>query len=793
VAAPSAADCRDLQGLAIRVTGTVQGVGLRPALWRLAEDCGLRGAVWNDGQGVLIHVWGSAAALANFRARIRMEAPPLASIEGFTSRVLSGVPPTAGFAIVASRAGAARTAIAPDTAPCSSCLAEIFDPADRRYRYPFTSCTHCGPRLSIVSAIPYDRDHTGMAAFPLCPACRAEYEDPANRRFHAQANACPDCGPRLWLEDRDSRPFMPPDARDAIEAARCLIEAGHILAIKGLGGVQLACDAGNPQAVARLRARKRRPHKAFALMARDLAMLSDYVQVSADERRLLQDPAAPIVLLAAQGQALAAGIASDTDRLGFMLPCTPLHHLLMQEMKRPIVLTSGNYNEAPPCLTNETARSHLATIADYFLLHDRPILNRLDDSVVQFAAGRLRLLRRGRGYAPAPLTLPPGFSKAPLLIAMGGGLKNTFCFLREGRALLSPHLGDLQEAATCADYQHHLALYRRLYGQEAAVIAVDRHPDYPSTRLGRMLAGEMSARLLEVQHHHAHIAACMAEHGLPAGTPPVLGVALDGLGLGDDGALWGGEFLLADYCGYTHLAGFLPLPLPGGDRAVYEPWRNTYAHLQAGLGWETVRQRYPGLAIVRFLEARPLSTLDAMMAQGLNSPRASSCGRLFDAVAAALGLCTATASFEGQAAMALEAVAGPWFAGEVAQAYPHEQSCHDSRVVIGWRCMWLRLLDDLQAGVARGVIAARFHQGVVVAVTTTLLQLAERDGVTTVVLGGGVFQNRLLLAGISGVLEARGLRVLAPEKLPANDGGLSLGQAVVAAARVLSAGTQQGH
>ena len=790
--ASATVDCQDLQGIAIRLSGTVQGVGLRPAVWRLARACGIRGAVWNDSGGVLIHAWGDASALAAFRVRIRAETPPLAQIEALVSRPLSGAPP-AGFAIMPSRAGTARTAITPDAATCPDCLAEIFDPADRRYRYPFTSCTHCGPRLSIVSAIPYDRDHTSMAAFELCPACRAEYEDPANRRFHAQANACPDCGPRLWLEDGAGRSFMLPGAQDAIDAACGLIAAGHILAIKGLGGVQLACDAGNPQAVARLRVRKQRPHKAFALMARDLAMIRDYAQLSVGERRLLQEPAAPIVLLAAQGRALAAGIAPDTERLGFMLPCTPLHHLLMQDMQRPIVLTSGNRNDAPPCLDNDAARSQLAGIADYFLLHDRPILNRLDDSVVQLAVGRPRLLRRARGYAPAPLALPPGFNGLPSVIAMGSGLKNTFCFLCDGQTLLSPHLGDLDEATTFTDYQRHLALYRRLYGQEAAIIAVDRHPGYASTRLGRMLAGETSARLLEVQHHHAHIAACMAEHGLPAGTAPVLGVALDGLGLGDDGALWGGEFLLVDYCRYEHLAGFQPVSLPGGDLAAREPWRNTYAHLREGLIWTEVQRRYPDLAIVRFLAGQPLRTLDVMMARGLNAPPASSCGRLFDAVAAALGLCTASVSFEGQAAMALEMLARPLFPALAAQAYPHEQHAQEGRIVIGWRTLWLQLLDDLQAGITPGVIAARFHQGVVQAVTATALQLAERQGVSTVVLGGGAFQNRLLLAGVSEVLAAQGLRVLAPARLPANDGGLSLGQAVVAAARELSARAQQGH
>jgi hydrogenase maturation protein HypF len=774
-----------MRGECIRVTGLVQGVGFRPTVWRLARECGLVGCVWNDAGGVVIHAWGPPDALEHLVQRLRAEPPPLARIERIERSTLAGNDEVPGeFRIVGSRRGEPRTGVAADAATCPACLAEIRDPADRRYRYPFTNCTHCGPRLSIVRAIPYDRANTSMAAFPMCPRCRAEYENPADRRFHAQPNACAACGPRLWLADAAGRTLPPDIGTDAIETAARLIRAGGIVAIKGIGGIHLACDAGNTEAVARLRARKHRYHKALALMARDLDMVARFATVSAQEVALLRDRAAPIVVLDASGETLACGIAPGQNTLGFMLPYTPLHHLLMQGMRRPVVLTSGNRSDEPQAIDNADAQRRLEPIADCFLLHDRDIVNRLDDSVLRVADGRARFLRRARGYAPRPILLPEAFAGTGAVLAMGAELKNTFCLLKEGRAVVSQHIGDLEDALTLRDYRRNLELYRRLFDHRPACIAVDAHPDYLSTRLGRELAQAAELPVLEVQHHHAHIAACLAEHGRPPDARPVLGVALDGLGFGADGSFWGGEFLHADYLGFQRLARFQPVVMPGGTRAMQEPWRNTWAHLVCAFGWEQVRDRYAALDIVRFLESRPLQILGRMAETELNSPTASSCGRLFDAVAAALGVCRERASHEGQAAIELEALAAPEFRAQADSAYPHEVREQGMRTLC-WSPLWEALLEDLRRGVAPAVIAARFHQGLAHAVAANAEALCRWHVLDTVVLGGGVFQNRLLLEGVAESLRSAGLEVLAPVSLPANDGGLSLGQAAVTAARLI--------
>ena len=774
-----------MRGECIRVSGIVQGVGFRPTVWRLANECGIVGRVWNDTEGVSIHAWGSPESLEKLVQRLQAEPPPLSRIESIVRTTLDEAEEVPGeFQIVGSREGEIRTGVAADAATCPACLAEVLDPANRRYRYPFTNCTHCGPRLSIVRAIPYDRANTSMAAFPMCPQCRAEYDDPADRRFHAQPNACGDCGPRVWLADADGKVLLPDAGGDVIETAARLIRAGSILAIKGIGGIHLACDAGNDRAVDRLRARKHRYHKALALMARDIAMVARFAQVNETEAALLRDRAAPIVVLNAAGEPLAAGVAPGQNTLGFMLPYTPLHHLLMQGMTRPLVLTSGNRSDEPQTIDNEDARRRLERIADYYLLHDRDIVNRLDDSVLRVAAGTPRFLRRARGYAPQPILLPEAFAAAGQLLAMGGELKNTFCLLKAGRAILSQHIGDLEDAVTFRDYHHNLELYRRLFDHRPVCIAVDQHPDYLSTRLGREQAQAVGLPLVEVQHHHAHIAACLAEHARPPDTGPVLGVVLDGLGFGEDGTFWGGEFLLADYAGYRRLARFRPIPMPGGAQAMREPWRNTWAHLYAAFGWEPVRERYPDLDIVRFLATKPLEGLQTMAGKGLNSPMASSCGRLFDAVAAAIGVCRDYVSHEGQAAMELESLAAPGFHGEARRGYPYDIREEELRT-LEWPRLWEALLEDLRRGVAPATIAARFHQGLVHAVAETAVALCHESGLDTVALGGGVFQNRLLLEGVIEVLRRANVRVLSPEKVPANDGGLALGQAAIAAASLI--------
>ncbi|MDD1621531.1 MAG: carbamoyltransferase HypF [Methylococcaceae bacterium] len=772
----------NLTGKTIRVRGTVQGVGFRPTVWRLAREFGLVGEVWNDGAGVTIRAWGPNSALDEFIRQIPLQAPPLARIIDIDSSGLDSPADTDEFRIVASRSGEAHTNVAADAATCPACLSEVLDPSDRRYRYPFSNCTHCGPRLSIIRGIPYDRANTSMASFEMCPACRAEYENPADRRFHAQPNACPVCGPKLWLEDGNGAPCAEQNGSDAIGMTAELIRQGYIVAIKGLGGFHLACDASNQQSVALLRSRKLRYAKPFAIMARDIAMLEGYVELTPPERAALSDPAAPIVILAKQGKPLADAVAPGEDKLGCMLPYTPLHHILMQALDTPIVLTSGNRSDEPQCISNDDARQRLAGIADYWLLHDRDIVNRLDDSVMRVMAGQPRLLRRARGYAPQPLALPPGFEQAPLILAMGGELKNTFCLLKDGQAILSPHIGDLENALVQQDYRRMLALYQELFDFKPELITVDLHADYLSTQLGRQWAEQYALPLTGVQHHHAHIAACMAEHDLPIDTGPVLGVAMDGLGLGDDGMLWGGEFLIVDYRQSVRLAAFQPLPLLGGAQAMHQPWRNSYAHLKSYFDWQTLSERYADLDIIRFLSDQPLSVLDAMLEKNLNSPPSSSCGRWFDAFAAALGICRDSVNYEGQAAIGLETLAAPAFEAQRGQGYRYDWSPEAELPLLSWRPFWQGVLDDLQRGKALPVIAARIHHGLAVAIAETSLHIADGMGSETVALSGGVFQNRLLLEEVSRLLRAGGKQVLSPAKLPCNDGGLALGQAMIASA-----------
>ncbi len=745
--------------------GLVQGVGFRPFVWHLAQQAGLVGEVLNDGGGVLIRLQSGAEGLM---AALRENPPPLARIDALELRDYADLLPESGFHITASAGGAARTGITPDAATCPDCLAEVLDPENRRYRYAFINCTNCGPRLSITRAIPYDRAHTTMADFPMCPVCQGEYDDPANRRYHAQPNACPDCGPQLELVNAAGQPV----SGDPLDQVAALLKAGKIVAIKGLGGFQLAVDACNEAAVARLRARKHRPGKPLALMLRDLDMAAETVVLNGPARDLLQSWQAPIVLLERRG-ALAPSVAPGQARLGVMLPNTPLHHILMRALDHPTVLTSGNISGDPQITDNDEALQKLGGIADYFLLHDRDIANRMDDSVVQMIGNTPQTLRRARGYAPAPLQLHKGFADLPNVLAMGADLKNTFCLLANGRATLSQHMGDMQSPAIQRDVRHNLALYQQIYGFTPARIAVDMHPGYFSTRLGEEL-GEVT----HVQHHHAHIAAVMAEHGMPPDAPPVLGVVLDGLGYGDDGTIWGGEFLQADFRGYERLAHFPAIALPGGDKANQQPWRNLFAHLRAAFGPEAdLRARFGPLPFLEALEAKPLNMMGQMIDNSLNSPLASSAGRLFDAVAAALGVCFEQQRYEGEAAMQLQALA---------ETCPTETGTYpvETDRALAWENLWTGILYDMSEGVEKNRIACRFHNTLAQIVTQTALSVAEKRSLQTIVLGGGVMQNRLLFFAIQKLLQDKGAIVLAPIDYPANDGGIALGQATTTAARM---------
>jgi hydrogenase maturation protein HypF len=780
----------------IRVRGLVQGVGFRPTVWRLARRHGLRGSVANDGDGVCIHACGSAAAVEDFVRALSNEAPPLSRVDAI-ERVRSARPyRDAGFLIVSSHAGGVRTEVVPDAAACANCVREVFDPSNRRFRYPFANCTHCGPRLSIVEAIPYDRASTTMRRFEMCDACAREYHDPQDRRFHAQPIACHACGPRAWLERTDGAPIAigTLTALDDVDAVGALLQQGHIVAIKGIGGFQLACDATNEATVSRLRDNKQRERKPFALMARDLAVVRHCCVVSKADEALLQSPAAPIVIMDAAGpDRVAASVAPGITTLGFMLPNTPMHHLILRRMQRPIVLTSGNLSEEPQCTDNADARARLAGIADYFLMHDRDIVRRVDDSVVRTSGGIARVVRRARGYAPFSMPLPSGFERVPQVLAMGAELKNTFCLLRDGKAVLSQHMGDLQDARTFADYRTAVADYLRLLEIEPGVIAVDRHPDYVSANLGRELGQRQSLELATVQHHHAHIAACMAENGIAMDTSPVLGVALDGLGYGADGRLWGGEFFIVDYRDCRRVGTFKPVAMPGGERAACEPWRNTYAHIHSGMGWTRFAADYAELELCGFLSGKPRDVLDRMITNEVNSPKASSCGRLFDAAAAAAGVCRERASYEGQAAIEFESLvdARALSAEEDALAYPFAISrlSDGGLSYVEPLAMWQTLFGDLVAGTAIPVIAARFHKGLANVIARMVEKLSRDENspepLRTVALSGGVFQNRVLLEQVTVRLATKGFRVLTHRQVPANDGGLALGQAVVAAARAL--------
>lgn len=775
----------------IRVRGTVQGVGFRPTVYRLAIAGNLRGEVLNDGDGVLIRLVGGQDSRDRFVQQLQAECPPLARIEAIVRTPLTESVDYERFTIASSVHSGVHTAIVPDAATCPECLADTLDPFSRWYRYPFTNCTHCGPRLSIVRTIPYDRRNTSMATFPLCPQCAEHYGDVTDRRFHAQPIACHICGPRAWLERSDGKPIVADmfSMMDDVDAACTVVQRGDILAIKGVGGIHLACDATQEATVQRLRQRKHRYNKPFALMARDLGIIERYCWVSPEERALLQSPAAPIVLLQLRSNAtvpaIAPSVAPGLTTLGFMLPYTPLHHLMLRRMNRPIVLTSGNRSDEPQCIDNDAAREKLGSIADFLLLHNRDIVNRVDDSVVRVRDQQVQILRRARGYAPAPIQLPGGFEAAPPLLAMGSELKNTFCLVQRGQAIVSQHLGDLENASALQAYRETLKLYLKLFEHQPATIALDHHPEYLSTKLGWQLGEGLGVPVEPIQHHHAHVASCMAENGVPLEAPPVLGIALDGLGYGEDGTLWGGEFLLSSYPQFQRLGRLQPIALLGGSQAIYQPWRNTYAHLMAGFDWDQVMADYGHLGILQFLHRQPRSLLNQLLEKGINAPLASSAGRLFDGVAAALGLNCDRVSYEGQAAIRLEALIQPEDL-DLAQSSPYSFSLEggDHIPTLNARPLWQALLEDLHRGTAPGLIAARFHVGFARSIVQMVHHLRQSHSFTQVALTGGVFQNAILTSQVRQRL-TEDFTVLLHHQVPANDGGLSLGQAAIAAARRL--------
>lgn len=770
-------------GTEIRVRGTVQGVGFRPTVWRLAQETGLTGEVLNDGAGVLIRARGDEALIQAFVQRLREEAPPLSRIESVEASPLADCPVFEEFKIVGSAPGENRTRVTPDAATCEACQQEVLDPAERRFEYPFANCTHCGPRFTIVNEVPYDRTRTTMADFPMCDDCAKEYEDPADRRFHAQPIACAVCGPFVWLESLHDAAPARVERKEAILKAVERLQAGEIVAIRGLGGFHLACDAGNNEAVAKLRSRKRRYGKPFALMVKDLDLVRRYCELSAAEAEVLQSPEAPIVLLRRCGnERLPDALAPGLNNLGFMLPYTPLHLLIVKEFNGPLVMTSGNVTDEPQITGLETARAKLSGIADWLLMHNRDIANRIDDSVVKLMDHKPRLFRRARGYTPAAISLPPGFENSPDLLAYGAELKSTFCLVKDGAAIVSQHQGDLEDEATFDDYQRNLRLYTKMYDHDPEFLVADLHPEYLSSKLARDTAEERALPLVEVQHHHAHIASAMAENGIPRNAKKVLGISLDGLGFGEDGAIWGGEFLLADYQEYQRLGSLKPVAMLGGAQAIREPWRNAFAHLSAAFGWDAFANQYADLDIYEFLSTKPLETLRRMMEKGLNAPLASSAGRLFDAVAAVLGLTRERAMFEGQGAMELEAIAEE-FGDKTGDPYPF--ALGDSNVkLLDPSPMWRQLASDLANGAPHGEIAVKFHRGLAIGIGQMVAALAAEHEFESAVLSGGVAQNKILFQETTKQLVSLGLSCITHESFPPNDGGLALGQAAIAAAKV---------
>jgi len=755
----------------IEVTGMVQGVGFRPYVYRLALEHHLAGQICNTPAGVAIEIEGAPEAVEEFLARLPAEAPPLAHITDIAVHQLS-CDHDSGFRIVTSQAGPEpRVLISPDVAVCEDCLQELFDPTNRRYLFPFINCTNCGPRFTIIRGIPYDRTRTSMNVFSMCPQCQAEYDDPANRRFHAQPNACWECGPQVDLRDNQGQRLH---VSDPIAATAAHLRAGAIVAVKGLGGFHLACDATNAAAVERLRERKRRVEKPFAIMAPNLAAIEKLCDVDAASRALLLRHERPIVLLPRkEGSPVAEAVAPFNRYLGIFLPYTPLHYLLFAAGHfAALVMTSGNLSEEPIAIDNDEALHRLKELADFFLLHNREILLRSDDSVVRVVGGRARQLRRSRGYVPVPVFL---HKEVPPILAVGGELKNTVCLTRSRQAFLSQHIGDLENVESYNFFEEAIGHLRQVLEIEPRIIAYDLHPDYFSTRWALAQKG---VQLVGVQHHHAHIASCMAENHLEG---RVIGIALDGTGYGTDGHIWGGEVLVADDCEFERRAHFAYVPMPGGAAAIREPWRMAVGYLAHHFGEEFLRFPIP---FVRQLDPYQVKNLLRMTQGRCNSPLTSSCGRLFDAVAALIGL-RQRVNYEAQAAIELEmCMADP--RGDV-PAYPLRIQQRAQGWEIDSRPLFEALLSDISEGQPVGLMSRRFHNALVEVFTRLAGVLRENLGLNRVCLSGGTFQNVYLLEHLTAQLEDNGFQVFSQTEVPAGDGGLSLGQALIAARRAQSA------
>ncbi|MEL7563935.1 MAG: carbamoyltransferase HypF [Dehalobacterium sp.] len=752
----------------LKIEGTVQGVGFRPFIYRLALRHRLGGTVWNDGKGVYIDAEGREEELKHFLSDISNELPVLAKITGMESNILE--PKGYHDFIIAQSRGVAegKVIVPPDAAICRDCFQEIMNQSDRHYHYAFTNCTNCGPRFTIVKELPYDRGKTSMDVFPMCPDCSTEYHNPLDRRFHAQPTACPSCGPQLILVDRRGEVV----SGDWLEGSQKILSAGSILTLKGLGGFHLACDASNKEAVIKLRKRKKRPHKPLAVMCRDLKTIAEYCHVNEEEAKILRSPTSPIVILKKKaGANLPEELAPGQSSLGVMLPYTPLHVLLLHEGPPVLVMTSGNYSNMPLCIANDEAMEKLGDVADFFLLHNREIVNRCDDSVTTVINGQTQIFRRSRGYVPAPLEVPVDDKTSINVLGAGGDQKNTFCLLKGKQAFISQHIGDLDTVEGEENYLHSLKNFKALINAEPGVIAFDGHPHYRSAQL--VCEGDDAAKF-PVQHHHAHMASCMADNFLHE---KVIGAILDGTGYGLDGCSWGFEILTGDYENFERKLHMDYIPLPGGDKAVRNPWRTAVSYLfkYCGLDAEILAESiFPG-------KESEINVIKRMLNTGFNAPLSSSCGRFFDAVSALLGICL-SASYEGQAAIELGDLV-PWPEDMGIDQWEKGFSPYPFEIknkVINPQETVLAIINDMKKGLPRHDIAKRFHDTVVHMIVQSVSVVSERSGIKKVVFSGGSWQNRYLLVLARHFLERRGCRVFSHRRVPTNDGGLSLGQTMVA-------------
>ena len=752
----------------ISVRGVVQGVGFRPYVYRLAHEHNLKGWVRNTSGNVEIEVEGDSESLDRFLSDLEDKSPPMARLEHVEATFYS---PKGydGFEIFESLSQKGEyQLVSPDIATCEECRKEIFCPTDRRSGYPFTNCTNCGPRFTIIEDIPYDRPKTTMREFQMCPECQREYDDPLDRRFHAQPNACPRCGPSLELVDNSGKPV---ECDNIIRAAGDILKAGKILVIRGLGGFLLACDATSREAVELLRTRKKRPSKPLAVMVDTLEEIEGHCLISPEEKHLLQSPECPIVLLywKNSSSSICPAVAPKLKYLGVMLPYTPLHHLLLREAGRPLVMTSGNLSEEPIARDNDEALTRLGGIADYFLLHNRGIFARYDDSVYVVENNRPQAIRRARGYAPYPIFLP---YKSKQVLACGAEEKNTFCLTKDKHAFVSQHIGDMENEETLEHFENTVKLYKKLFRVEPETIAYDMHPEYLSTRYALGLSSEQGLELVPVQHHHAHIVSCLVENEVEG---PVIGVAFDGTGYGTDGAIWGGEFLVADWYSFQRAGHLEYIPLPGGVAAIKKPYRMALGYLYTLLG-EDVSLK--GLPLGR-LNPTELEIMKQQLKRGINCPLTSSAGRLFDAVSALTGV-RGEIDYEAQAAIELEMLVPDEVPEQKLEAYPFSIVEHQGVREIKLADLFSVVVNDVRGKVPAGIISLKFHSTVARMITGMCKMIAGETGITQVALSGGVFQNRLLMKLTPSALQREGFSVLTHHLVPCNDGGISLGQAVIA-------------